>query len=84
MASAVDARGLVALEEEMSRVLRAEELEVRVSLPLSASRSLARLYEVGEVIGREYTDDAVLVDLRVRPDVVERLRQEGVVVRVAS
>ena len=84
MASAVDVRGLVALEDALAAILRAEELEVRVSLPLGASRSLARLYEVGEVLGREYTDDAVLVDLRVRPDVVERLRQEGVVIRVAS
>ena len=84
MASAVDPRGLVAMEEGLSRFLRTEELSVRVTLPLSASRSLARLYEVGEVLGREYTDDAVLVDMRARPDVVERLRQEGVVVRVAS
>ena len=84
MASAVDPRGLAALEEALARFLQAGEVRVRVALPLSASRSLARLYEVGEVLGREYTDDEVLVDMRARPDVVERLRQEGVVVRVAS
>jgi 50S ribosomal subunit-associated GTPase HflX len=84
MASAVDPRGLAALEEGLAGFLRSEEVRVRVTLPLSASRSLARLYEVGEVLGREYTEDAVLVDMRARPDVVERLRQEGVVVRVAS
>lgn len=83
-ASAVDPRGLVALEEALAGSLRAEEVRVRVTLPLSASRSLARLYEVGEVLGREYTEDAVVVEMRARPDVVERLRQEGVVVRVAS
>ncbi|HET6616215.1 MAG TPA: hypothetical protein VFH69_00210, partial [Gemmatimonadota bacterium] len=79
-----DPRGLAALEEALARTLRAEEVRVRVVLPLSASRSLARLYEMGEVLGREYTDDEVLVDLRARPEVVERLRMEGVVVRVAS
>jgi 50S ribosomal subunit-associated GTPase HflX len=83
-ASAVDPRGLVALEEALAGSLRAEEVRVRVTLPLSASRSLARLYELGEVLGREYTDDAVMVEMRARPDVVERLRLEGVVVRVAS
>ena len=83
-ASAVEPRGLVALEEALAGSLRAEEVRVEVTLPLSASRSLARLYEVGEVLGREYTEDAVVVEMRARPDVVERLRQEGVVVRVAS
>ena len=84
MASAVDPRGLVALEEALARFVRHEEVRVRVTLPLAASRSLARLYEVGEVLGREYTEDAVLVDMRARPDVVERLKQEGLAVRVAS
>jgi 50S ribosomal subunit-associated GTPase HflX len=84
MASALDPRGLAALEESLSGALRAEEVRVLVALPLSASRSLARLYEMAEVLGREYTDDEVLVDLRARPDVIERLRLEGTIVRVAS
>jgi GTP-binding protein HflX len=84
MASAVDPRGLASLEEALGGFVRAEAVRVRVTLPLSASRSLARLYEVGEVLGREYTEDTVLVDMRARPDVVDRLRKEGVVVRVAS
>ncbi|HUF89819.1 MAG TPA: GTPase HflX, partial [Gemmatimonadota bacterium] len=84
MASAVDPRGLAALVEALARFVRHGEVRVRVTLPLAASRSLARLYEVGEVLGREYTEDAVVVDLRARPDVVERLKQEGLAVRVAS
>jgi hypothetical protein len=67
----------------MSRILRAEELEVRVSLPRPRAAPGAALRGRGGDRPRIH-HDAVLVDLRVRPDVVERLRQEGVVVRVAS
>ncbi|MBW3660871.1 MAG: GTPase HflX [Gemmatimonadetes bacterium] len=84
VASAVEGRGLVALEEALTAFVRSNEVEVHLSLPLAASRTLARLYEVGDVLERRYTDESIEVDFRARPEVVERLRGEGVRVRAAS
>jgi GTP-binding protein HflX len=84
MASAVERRGLVALEEALAAFVRAHEVEIHVSLPLEASKTLAWLFEVAEVLERRYTDESIEIDLRARPEVVERLRGEGVRVRAAS
>ncbi|HUP20521.1 MAG TPA: GTPase HflX [Gemmatimonadota bacterium] len=84
VASAVERRGLVALEEALAAFVRAHEVEIHVSLPLEASKTLAWLFEVGEVLERRYTDESIEIDLRARPEVVERLRGEGVRVREAS
>jgi GTP-binding protein HflX len=84
VASAVEPRGLVALEEALTRFAREGTRRVVVTLPLSETRALARLYEIGEVIERRYTEDAIEVELRARPEVVDRLRHEGVALRAAS
>ena len=84
VASAVERRGLVALEEALAAFVRAHEVEIHVSLPLEASKTLAWLFEVAEVLERRYTDESIEIDLRARPEVVERLRGEGVRIRAAS
>ena len=84
VASAVEARGLVALEEALAEFVRRTTRRVIVTLPLGASRALARLYEMGEVLSRRFTEAGIEVEMRARPEVVERLRHEGVSLRAAS
>ncbi len=84
VASAVEERGLVALEEALSGFVRSHEVEVHLSLPLASGKILSRLYEMGEVLTRTYTDESIEIDFRARPEVVERLQDEGVTVRAAS
>jgi GTP-binding protein HflX len=84
VASAIESRGLVALESALARFVREGTRRVVVTLPLAETRALARLYEIGEVLERRYTEDAIEVELRARPEVVERLRHEGVALRAAS
>ena len=84
VASAVEARGLVALQEALAEVVRGGTRRAVVTLPLEAARALAHLYEVGEVLERRYTEDGVEVELRARPEVLERLRNEGLTLRAAS
>ncbi len=84
MASAVETRGLVALEEGLTGFVRRAMRRVVVTLPLEGARELARLYEVGEVLNRRYTEDGIEIELRARPEVLERLRNEGIALRAAS
>jgi GTP-binding protein HflX len=83
-ASAVEARGLVALEQALAEFVRRGTRRVFVTLPYSEARALARLYELGDVLGRRTTESGIEVELRARPEVVERLRHEGVSLRAAS
>jgi len=81
LASAVQPSGMEPLVEALQAFVRHEEVEARVTLPLAATRELARLYDLTEVVSRRYGPDAVEVELRARPDVVRRLRSEGIDLR---
>lgn len=84
VASAVEPRGLVALSDALTRLVRQQVRDVEVVLPLGETRTLARLYDLGEVVSRRYTEEAIEVEWRARPEHVDRLRREGVTVRAAS
>ena len=84
MASAVENRGLVALQEALAAFVRRTTRRFVVTLPLGESRALARLYEMGEVLASRYTETGIEVEMRARPEIVERLRHEGVSLRAAS
>lgn len=84
VASAIEERGLVALEEALSAFVRSHEVEVHLSLPLASGKVLSRLYEMGDVLERTYTDESIEIEFRARREVVERLEDEGVTVRAAS
>lgn len=83
-ASAIEPRGLLELERALAEFVRRGTRRVVVTLPLEESRALARLYELTEVLDRRYTESGIEVELRARPEVVERLRSEGVALRAAS
>ena len=78
VASAVEERGLVSLVDALSEFVRSRQIDVRVRLPLHRTRALSRLYELGEVTSRNYTEQAIEVGLRARPEVVRRLESEGI------
>ncbi|MFN2384418.1 MAG: GTPase HflX [Gemmatimonadota bacterium] len=78
VASAIEARGLIALTEALTAFVRAGSVRVRVTLPLESSRALARLHALGQVVSSRYTDDAIEVEWQGRSAVVARLQQEGV------
>ncbi|MDX1623382.1 MAG: GTPase HflX [Gemmatimonadota bacterium] len=78
VASAVEERGLVSLVDALSEFVRSRQIDVRVRLPLHRTRALSRLYELGEVTSRDYTEQAIEVGLRARPEVVRRLESEGI------
>jgi GTP-binding protein HflX len=77
MASAIEPRGLEALTDALTEFFKARKARVVVTLPLSDTRSLARLHELGEVLARRYTDSEVEVELETRPEVVARIEQSG-------
>ncbi|HUP01359.1 MAG TPA: GTPase HflX [Gemmatimonadota bacterium] len=77
VASAVQPRGLVGLIETLERLARQEQVRVRVRLPHREAGRLSLLYELGEVISRAYTEDAIEVELRARPEVIARLTGDG-------
>lgn len=81
MASAIQPRGLAALTDALIRFVQRGQVRVQVTLPSSEGRTLARLHDLGEVLSRRYTADAVVVDLRTRPEVVSRLETEGIRIR---
>jgi len=82
VASAIEARGMEALVEKTSAVLRASEIEVVVRLPIADARMTARLHEMALVVDESYGEETVEIEIRARPEVVERLRSEGVDVEV--
>lgn len=84
VASAIDPRGLLALEQALAEFICRETRRVVVTLPLDEMRVLARLYELADVLERRYTETGIEIELRARPEVVERLLNEGVALRAAS
>jgi GTP-binding protein HflX len=78
VASAIDPRGLVALEEAMVRVVETHEMRVRAVVSSGDGRRLALIHRLTEVLERRYTDGQVELDLRARPEALARLEREGI------
>ena len=78
VASAVEPRGLVALEEALARYVETHEVRVRAVVPSGDGRRLALIHRLTEVLERRYADGQVELELRARPEALARLEREGI------
>jgi GTP-binding protein HflX len=78
VASAVEPRGLVALEEALARYVETHEVRVRAVVPSGDGRRLALIHRLTEVLERRYADGLVELELRARPEALARLEREGI------
>ncbi|HET9581355.1 MAG TPA: GTPase HflX [Gemmatimonadota bacterium] len=78
VASAIEPRGLVALEEALARYVESHEVRVRAIVPSDDGRRQALIHRLAEVLERRYGNGQVEFDLRARPEALERLRREGI------
>lgn len=83
VASAVEPRGLVALEEALVRFVETRDVHVRAVVPSGDGRRLALVHELAEVLERRYANGLVELDLRARPEALARLEREGIPVSPA-
>jgi GTP-binding protein HflX len=78
VASAVEPRGLVALEEALARYVETHEVHARAVVPSGDGRRLALIHRLTEVLERRYADGLVELELRARPEALARLEREGI------
>lgn len=78
VASAVEPRGLVALEEALAEYVETHEMRVRAVVPSGDGRRLALIHRLTEVLERRYADGLVELELRARPEALARLEREGI------
>jgi GTP-binding protein HflX len=78
VASAVEPRGLVALEEALARYVETHEVHARAVVPSGDGRRLALIHRLTEVLERRYADGQVELELRARPEALARLEREGI------
>ncbi|HXE57876.1 MAG TPA: GTPase HflX [Gemmatimonadales bacterium] len=74
--------GLDGLKTALRRIERTERPAVEVRLPVEDGARLARLYRLGEVMAREQVNGDYSVVVRIDRSEAERLRKEGVDVRL--
>ena len=67
--------GINQLREEIEKVITEESFEITVEIPLAHYEIATRLYELGEVKERIYTDDAVRLKLRIHSRNRERVER---------
>ncbi|MGH7539491.1 MAG: GTPase HflX, partial [Gemmatimonadota bacterium] len=80
VASAVEPRGLVSLEEALVRFVETHEVHARATVPSGDGRRLALVHRLAEVLERRYANGLVELDLRARPEALARLEREGITV----
>ena len=78
VASAVEPRGLVALEEALARYVETHEVRARAVVSSGDGRRLALIHRLTEVLERRYEDGLVELELRARPEALARLEREGI------
>ncbi|MGH7558127.1 MAG: GTPase HflX [Gemmatimonadota bacterium] len=78
VASAVEPRGLVSLQEALVRFVETREVHVRAVVPSGDGRRLALVHRLAEVLERRYANGLVELDLRARPEILARLEREGI------
>ncbi len=78
VASAIQSRGLVALEQALVHFVETHEVHVRAIVPSGDGRRLALVHRLAEVRERRYENGLVELDLRARPEVLARLEREGI------
>lgn len=77
MASAIEPRGMAALEAALAERLQNRKMHVRVTVPIAETRAVARLHELADVVARDYGEDVVEIEIEARPEVVARIEREG-------
>jgi GTP-binding protein HflX len=76
--SATEGRGLEGVVGAVTAFVESREVVVDVSAPVTDGRTIARLYEVGEVLSRSFDDERAAIRVRMPRAEVERIRRLGV------
>jgi GTP-binding protein HflX len=69
--SARDGRGLAELTAAVNELMRGEERQVRLSVPVRDGRTLGLLERLGHVLETRYDDGRAIVDVRIAPRALE-------------
>ncbi len=72
--STLEAGGLESLRAELRRLAMEDWPTVMLTIPASAGRMLAELYREGEVLWREERGDRIQLRIRLRSEVLDRLK----------
>jgi len=73
--SAVRGMGLKPLCREISELLKEEELEGEIRIPIRETKTIAAVYEIANVIGKEYEDGKAVIRFRATQKDVSRIHK---------
>ena len=72
--SAVKGIGLETLRQRILDLLKQDEVEETIRLPAAETRTIAAIYEMAQITGKEYEDGMAVIRLRATPENVRRIQ----------